>query len=150
MTDFGVIEPVFDDVVIPEPHAYSTVCDEEHHTFLVWFTCWPADGMDPMSPVDPNVDYEHMVWPEYAAQNVGWGGVVANNSTSRPDELLEYLFENGIAPNQPFCVRLSNFHGRWVGYETPEWDEDWESEFVCVEQWGAARIVAAWEEWINA
>jgi hypothetical protein len=132
--------------------------------FWLWCTCWPDDGIDvdfperhmvtipPQEPATPDtfgrltsyVPPDEMTWVEHLSQDIGWDEVIARDQR----DLAMFLIENGIAPEQPFLVRIHNYQSWQSGYETPEWDEDWEADVMQVMRWSPERVIAAWEEWL--
>ena len=59
-------------------------------------------------------------------------------------EVEEFLKKSGIAPGQPFRVRMSFWSG--TSYEG-EYDEEVDWDFDQLEPWDETRIACAWAEW---
>jgi hypothetical protein len=88
-------------------------------------------------------------WLDQELSNDGWNGIFGFDSWQRVSSAWSYLTEwalgEGIAPDQPFCIRL--YPPRYVrcgGYDCEEWDVEWDWEVVKVAPWSQKRAADAW------
>lgn len=105
----------------------------------VWLRVWPWDGADAIGTHvlgDPDV-----LW---VVRETDWETVLGCVFTS---DWLAFLAREGIAPDQPFQVRVFNQRTYKTGNPSDgyEHDADWDVEVVAIEPWSPARVAESWE-----
>lgn len=84
----------------------------------------------------------HETWYDYTRQMVGLREMVDPDS-----DLIKWMLERGIAPNQPFLMRFYGFRV-WTSDYDGDQDEEYESELVYVEPLSDKEAADAWYEWL--
>ena len=109
-----------------------------------WIRVWLAVSNDNGLAFEEVGDAQVGEPPDWLDQDVrvsGWDSVLGAQWTSDWSTGLAWCLENGIAPDQPFCVFLPTPH--WTkcgGYEYEEWDCEYSPEIV---QRGAVKSLTA-------
>lgn len=127
---------------------------EDGYTFILWLSlsCGfvQIDGQEVwFSGFDMEGTGSTPNWLQEEISNSGLDGVVLQDERwgAKDDPPLEWILRRGIAPFQPFCVRI---HAEWTGpdYWTGEYDCEYDVELVSVEHWDIdPKALADMLEW---
>lgn len=165
----GAFIPPFVDVMVPHGSAYVwfvVTPDGEDLSFERWGDeTWAGYRPDPPPPPDdpanlqnqwdvlkfgfPSQDHE---WLQEEVSNVGWPSLLDATDYHRRTwygyefEIIQWALEHGIAPDQPFLVRIDPPHSYRVSYEYDEWDTEHHSEVVTVTPLDPAEGARRWQD----
>jgi hypothetical protein len=127
----------------------------DRHTIYVWFEFQVDNDYDlylelvsELPDTDWSDGWGH--WIEYEREMCGWDflpGLVDH----WPDELpfVKGALELGVAPNQPFLLRIEGHYSTsrdWeTGYPETELEASW--EFICAEPMSPDQALEEWRIW---
>jgi hypothetical protein len=92
---------------------------------------------------DSRGDGPRMHWVEWVIQEFGSQEAVLLGSGE--SNLEAWMFINGIAPDQPFCIEFTGYFQ--TSFEG-EYDSGWNADVVAKESWTDLQIADAWDNWI--
>lgn len=86
-------------------------------------------------------------WLEWLLEAIGWDEIIR---VGEDGDDAAFCLKYGIAPGQPFLVLFHDYVS--IHTNTPDsgedFDEEWQTTVVMVEQWSPDRVLRAWEEWL--
>lgn len=168
----GEFIPPFVDVMIPNGPAYvwlQLVLEEDLTVERCGDEVWGVDPPDPEPhPEDPALlipfwdflkfgapskDHE---WLQEEISQIGWESLLDLCDYNRRTEdghhfeVIQWALECGIAPEQPFLVRIDIPYGYRCSYEYDEWETDYNYEIISVQPLSTKETAKRWKKVVKA
>jgi len=92
---------------------------------------------------EPTIEYTMPEWYDHEMENSGWEGILGSEHREP-----NWAIEEGIAPEQPFLLRIATPEYYRCSYEYDEWDVNWDWEIFYVTQLDPQEAANRWEAWL--